>query len=176
MGEPRLAAYLRFNAEIGGILTLRKLREALGEPNRPNDHEHFNRRFRQLRKYGWTVLSSRDFARPETGPVPARPRRKPNWLGKSQFTKKSVSAKVRRQVFDRDGPSVPNLRYRCRRILPDDPTKHARLTLGHFVADSRCAGTTTQQTSGTECSRCNEPAKEEAARSSPLRNVAKSAA
>jgi hypothetical protein len=62
--EPRLAAYLRFNAEPGGILTLRKLREALGEPNRPNDHEHFNRRFRQLRKYGWTVLSSRAWGRP----------------------------------------------------------------------------------------------------------------
>lgn len=41
--EPRLAAYLRFNAEIGGILTLRKLRKALGKSNRPNDHEHFNR-------------------------------------------------------------------------------------------------------------------------------------
>lgn len=36
--EPRLAAYLHFNTEVGGILTLRRLREALSEPNRPNDH------------------------------------------------------------------------------------------------------------------------------------------
>jgi hypothetical protein len=162
--EPRLAAYLRFNAEIGGILTLRKLRQALGEPNRPNDHEHFNRRFRQLRKYGWIVLSSRDVAGLKQDEYRLDRIGSPIWLGKSQFTKKVVSAKVRRQVFDRDGRRCVICGIGAREPYPDEPTKHARLTLGHFVADS-LRGPNDLANLRTECSRCNEPAKEEATRS-----------
>ena len=162
--EPRLAAYLRFNAEVGGILTLRKLREALGEPNRPNDHEHFNRRFRQLRKYGWTVLSSRDVAGLKQDEYRLDSIGNPIWLGKSQFTKKTVSAKIRRQVFDRDGHRCLICGIGAGEPYPGDPTKRARLTLGHFVADS-LLGPNDPANLRTECSRCNEPAKEQAARS-----------
>lgn len=162
--EPRLAAYLRFNAEVGGILTLRRLREALGEPNRPNDHEHFNRRFRQLRKYGWIVLSSRDVAGLKQDEYRLDQVGSPIWLGKSQFTKKAISAKVRRQVLDRDGRRCVVCGIGAGEPYPDDPTKHARLTLGHFVADS-LRGVNDPANLRTECSRCNEPAKEEAPRS-----------
>lgn len=162
--EPRLAAYLRFNAQLGGILTLRKLREALGEPNRPNDHEHFNRRFRQLRKYGWIVHSSRDVAGLKQDEYRLDQVGCPIWLGKSQFTKKTASAKIRRQVFDRDGRRCVICGVGAGEPYPDDATKHARLTLGHFVADS-LFGPNDPANYRTECSRCNEPAKEEAARS-----------
>lgn len=162
--EPRLAAYLHFNAKAGQILTLRKLREALGEPNRPNDHEHFNRRFRQLRKYGWSVLSSRDVAGLKQDEYRLEKLGDPIWLGKSKYTKKAVSAKVRRQVFDRDGRRCLICGIGAGEPYPDDPKKFARLTLGHFVADS-LRGPNDLANLRTECSRCNEPAREEAPRS-----------
>src|SRR5665647_2583475 len=58
--EPQLASWLMFNAKVGDILTMRQLREVLGNSEKPNADEHLNRRFRALRKYGWSILSSRD--------------------------------------------------------------------------------------------------------------------
>jgi 5-methylcytosine-specific restriction endonuclease McrA len=161
--EPRLAAYLQFNVQVGEILTLRKLREAVGESNRPSDPEHFNRRFRQLRKYGWTVLSNHDIDGLKQGEYRLDRIGNPIWLGKSQFTKKTVSAKVRRQIFEQDGYRCIICGIRDGEPYPDDPTKHARLTLGHFVADS-LRGANDPENLRVECSRCNAPAKEELAR------------
>lgn len=45
----------------------------------------------------------------------------PIWLGKSQFTKKTVSDKVRRQVFDRDG-------HRCAICSENGGVAHHRLS------------------------------------------------
>ena len=47
---------------------------------------------------------------------------------------------------------------------PGEPTSKARLTLGHFVAGS-LRGRNDPENLRTECAKCNEPAKEEAARS-----------
>jgi hypothetical protein len=159
-----LAAYLHFNARIGDILTLKQLRESVAEPGKPNNQEHFNRRFRQLRKYGWAVLSSRDAAGLKQDEYRLDGIGKPIWLGKSQFSKKTVSAKIRRQVFDRDGHRCLICGTGAGEPYPDDPVKRARLTLGHFVADS-LRGLNDPANLRTECARCNEPAKEEAARS-----------
>lgn len=51
---------MAFNLEIGDHFTIRLLRQALGSAVVPNDQEHLNRRFRELRSDGWTVPSSKD--------------------------------------------------------------------------------------------------------------------
>src|SRR5207253_4853299 len=52
----------------------------------------------------------------------------------------------------------------AREPYPDQPERVARLTLGHFVTDT-LHGPNDPANLRTECSRCNEPVKEEARRS-----------
>lgn len=161
--EPKLASWLTFNMKVGEVFTIRQLRKVLGNTIGPNDHEHFNRRFRNLRRYGWIVLSSRDAGDLKPDQYRLKQIGAPIWLGKSKYDSKRTSDKMRRQILDRDG-------YRC--VLcgigagepyPDEPARLARLTIGHFVADS-LRGPNDPENLRTECSRCNEPAKEEAQR------------
>src|SRR5262245_22222716 len=86
----RMAAWLSFNAQIGEFLTMRQLRQSLGTGKRANEDEHFNRRFRSLRKYGWIVHSSRDDGK--LAPHEYRLVRvgAPIWLGKSKYGRKQV--------------------------------------------------------------------------------------
>lgn len=162
--EPKLAAWLNFNAKLGDVFTMRQFRDVLGDADAPNAQEHFNRRFRALRKFGWIVLSSRDSG--DLAPDQYRLAKvgAPIWLGKSKHGAKGISDKTRREIFDRDG-------YRCvicgigsGEAYPGEPARVARLTLGHFVADS-LRGSTDPFNLRTECARCNEPVKEHARRS-----------
>src|SRR5437016_3295000 len=80
--EPKLAAWLNFNAKVGDIFTMRQLRQALGTTAGPNTQEHFNRRLRSLRKYGWIVLSSRDAGNLKSDEYRLEQVGAPIWLGK----------------------------------------------------------------------------------------------
>ena len=162
--EPKLASWLNFNAKVGEVFTIRQLREALGGVAGPNIDEHFNRRFRNLRKYGWIVLSSRDAGDLKPNEYRLEQVGAPIWLGKSKYANKPVSEKIRRQVFDRDGHRCLLCGIGAGEPYADQPTRLARLTLGHFVADS-LRGSNDPANLRTECSRCNEPVKEEAQRS-----------
>jgi 5-methylcytosine-specific restriction endonuclease McrA len=168
--EPRLAAWLNFNARVGTILTLRNLREVLSEEEAPNQDEHFGRRFRNLRKYGWVVHSSRDVAGLKQDEYRLDEIGRPIWLGKSKFTKKSVLAKVRREVFDRDGHRCLICGIGLGEPYPDDPATRARLTLARLVAGPPHRRNDPANLR-TECSRCNAPAKEEAARSESAEEI-----
>jgi 5-methylcytosine-specific restriction endonuclease McrA len=163
-GEPKIAAWLMFNTKVGGIFTLKYLREALGGIGEPNDDEHLNRRLRKLRDYGWTVHSGRDDANLKQDEYRLAIVGKPIWLGKAQFTKKTVSNKIRRQIIDRDGHRCVICGVGAGESYPGERGTRARLTVGHFVADS-LRGPNYPANLRTECSRCNEPAKEESARS-----------
>lgn len=162
--EPKLAAWLNFNAKVGDVFTIRQLRESLGSDAGPNEDEHFNRRLRSLRKYGWIVLSSRDAGELKTDEYRLETIGAPIWLGKSKHGGKPISNKTRREVFDRDGHRCILCGIGAREPYPDQPTKLARLTIGHFVAGS-LRGAQDIANLRTECSRCNEPLKEEAQRS-----------
>lgn len=162
--EPRLAAWLMFNAKMGDILTLKQLRDVLGDVSGPNVDEHFNRRFRELRKYGWRVLSSRDARELKPNEYQLERVGDPIWLGKARFGKHGVSDKPRREVFDRDGRRCVVCGIGAAEPYPDDPTRKARLTVGHVVAGS-LEGLNDIANLRTECSRCNEPVREEIARS-----------
>jgi 5-methylcytosine-specific restriction endonuclease McrA len=169
-GQPKIAAWLMFNTKVGGIFTLKRLREALGDDGEPNDDEHLNRRLRKLRDYGWTVHSSRDDANLKHDQYRLAVAGKPIWLGKAQFTKKTVSNKIRRQIFDRDGHRCVICGVGAGESYPGEPGKKATLTVGHFVGDS-LRGPNDPANLRTECSRCNEPAKEEAARSESAEEI-----
>jgi hypothetical protein len=162
--EPKLASWLNFNAKVGDVFTLRQLREVLGDSAGPNTHEHFNRRLRNLRKYGWSFHSNRDSVELRPDEYRLAEIGTPIWLGKSKFGKKATSDKIRREVFERDGHRCLICGIGAGEYYPDQPTKKARLTLGHFVADS-LRGSNDAANLRTECSRCNEPAKEVVARS-----------
>jgi hypothetical protein len=83
---------------------------------------------------------------------------------KSKLGKKVVSKKTRQEIFDSDDHRCVICGIGAGETYPDQPTKKARLTLGHFVADS-LRDSNDSANLRTECSRCNEPAKEEVARS-----------
>lgn len=162
--EPRLAAWLNFNTKAGQVFTMRDLRQVLGDDGGANTHEHFGRRFRRLREYGWVVHSSRDVADLGQDEYLLEERGAPIWLGKAGHGNKRVSAKIRREVFDRDGNRCVVCGIGSGEPYPDEVNKRARLTIGHFVADS-FRGASDLANLRTECSRCNEPVKEEARRS-----------
>ncbi len=160
--EPRLAAWLKYNAKIGDILTLRKLRKAIGSSNRVSAQEHFNRRFRALRKYGWTVISCRDLAGLKQNEFRLDKIGKPIWRGKVKFAKDTISAELRREIFESDNFRCVICGIGAGECYPDDQTKKARLSLGYFAANFLHKPNDPANLR-TECSRCNVPAKEGAA-------------
>jgi 5-methylcytosine-specific restriction endonuclease McrA len=162
--EPKLAAWLNYNAKVSDVFTMRQFRDVLGDADAPNTQEHFNRRFRALRKYGWIVLSSRDSGDLEPDQYRLTKVGAPIWLGKSKHGARAISEKMRREIFDRDGHRCLVCGVGSGEPYPDDPTRVARLTLGHFVADS-LRGPNDPLNLRTECARCNEPVKEHARRS-----------
>ena len=126
--------------------------------------EHIRRALRNLRKYGWIVQSSRDVGDLRPDEFRLEQIGAPIWLGKAKHRLGRVSRKTRREVFDRDGHRCVLCGIGAKEPYPDQPDRLARLTLGHFVADS-LQGTGDPENLRTECARCNEPVKEEAQRS-----------
>ena len=82
----------------------------------------------------------------------------------NEITVIRISEKMRQQVFRSDGSRCLICGVGSGEPYPDQPHRRARLTLGHFVADS-LRGSSDPANLRTECSRCNEPVKEEAKRS-----------
>jgi hypothetical protein len=151
-----------FNVTVGDRFTMRQLRKALGDKSGPNSDEHFNRRFRSLRKYKWVILSSRDLGDLKQDEYRLERAGHPIWLGKSRFSKRTLSEKLRRQVMDRDGNRCILCGIGSGEPYPDQPDRKARLTIGHVQAEA-LQGTAHAANLRTECSRCNEPLREEAA-------------
>ncbi|MCF3937177.1 HNH endonuclease [Gordonia tangerina] len=156
-GQHLIAAYLWHNRKIGEVFTMRELRVAIGEDGKPNDDEHLNRRLRALKDQGWLFSSykSREGQNVEDYILDAKGAR--TWLGEKVAKRDAVSAKTRREVFERDG----NRCVICGRGAgepydEDQPEVTARLTIGHRVAGARLADASADNLR-TECARCNEP-------------------
>lgn len=158
--EPRIAAWLAFNKEVGDTFTTEELREALGHrlsKTSRNDREHFQRRIRELRstRDGWVFPSTKHDVHVDSGHYrldvigwhPA--------LGPRPTNRTKVSKKVRLEVLERD-------HYRCFHCgaiagepYPDFPERSATMTVGHVIpADA--GGLAVASNLRAECALCNE--------------------
>lgn len=160
--EQKLAAWLAFNCELGDTITMRQLRAALGEDDRPNVAEHLNRRLRVLRQRdGWEIPSARDDG--SLGHDEYRLDVK-GWhpgSGSSRPKDHAPSDTVRRQVFERDGRACVVCGVSAGEHYDDRPGKRARLTLGHRIPGKRLHRGVSVNELQTECSRCNETVRDE---------------
>jgi hypothetical protein len=157
-GEKRLAAYLWFNVPVGGTFTMRQLREELGDDGVPEKAEHLNRRLRNLKPQGWKFRSYKDqYGQPMDEYVLEE---KGNQLWVGERTKRpTISVALKRQVYERDHNRCVICGVGAGEPFPGEPGTAARLTAGHRTADAR-QGKASLDNLQTECSRCNEPARD----------------
>lgn len=160
-GELKLAAWLAFNKEVGSTFTMRELREAIGE-DVANNQEHLNRRLRELRhRDGWAIPSNKDDRTLRVGRYRVD---KIGWhpgLGTPRADSRSISQSVRRRVIDRDGGRCTICGVAGGESYPNEPTTRAALTVGHIVPSDRGGSSADMNNLRTECSRCNEPVRQE---------------
>ncbi|MEC3915142.1 HNH endonuclease [Nocardia sp. CDC160] len=159
--EPKIAAWLHFNKDVGETFTLRELRIAIPTDELANSQEHFNRRLRELRKLGWQFRSSHEDAtlrqdeyrlavkgwHPGDGPRPK--------------TSGKISGALRRRVLERDGHRCVICGVANGEPYPDPPQGTAVMSIGHRIPQE-FGGTDDIDNLQVECKRCNEPVREEA--------------
>lgn len=164
--EVRISAWLAYNKKIGDSFTTEELRQALGSrlsKSSRNDNEHFQRRIRELRvRDGWSFPSNKQ---ERSIPVGQYRLDEVGWhlgLGVDRPRKRSVSAKTKRQVLARDGSRCKLCGVGAGESYPGRPGSVARLTVGHVVPGV-FGGRGDISNLRTECSECNEPAREDTA-------------
>jgi hypothetical protein len=159
--ERKLCAWLRFNKDIGDTFTTKEARLALGEPKRPNDDEHFQRRLRELRnRDGWDIPSRKydSSLQPEQYRVDRY-----GWhpgSGQPRQEKSGVSDALRAEVLKRDGSRCVLCGIGNGEPFPDRPGRRARLQAGHALSGN-FGGSADIRNLRTECDRCNEPIRSE---------------
>jgi hypothetical protein len=147
----RAACWLASEVGEGGIFTKEELRDAL-----PGVAQ-IDRRVRDLRKHGWVIEEARQGA----GLVANQQRLAT--IGTAVWDKEArmaapisvISAKVREEVFFRDGHACRRCGIAAGEVFDDDASVTARLTAGHLYPDS-LGGKATAADLITTCQRCNE--------------------
>ncbi|MFJ4541751.1 HNH endonuclease [Streptomyces tibetensis] len=163
--ERRLAAWLWFNKEIGDIFTMNELRDALGS-DIVGKSEHLNRRLRTLRSVGWIIPSYKDDGSLSSDEYRLQEKGARYWLDEDRQAHKrfAPSARVRRDVIERDGGRCVVCGTAAREPYPGEPDSRARLTIGHRVPQERLRSRGAADDIDnwrTECARCNEPVRDE---------------
>jgi hypothetical protein len=154
----RIAAWLWFCKEVGDTFTMKEVREALGTGD---DAEQLNRRLRELRGADWLITSVKDDAtlRPDEYRVQAKGGQL--WLPEERraYRRFAPSARVRRQVIERDGGRCVVCGVAAGETYPESPGTQARLTIGHRIPQERLRSRGDADNLDnwrTECARCNE--------------------
>lgn len=158
-GQKRAAAYLWFNKDEGDTFTMSEIRAAIGTNGTPDTTEHLNRRVRELRKHGWAFPSSQDDRELDTDDYQLTAKGMRVWAGERN-TAASVSNRLRRIVFERDGNRCVLCGVESNGPYPGEPDSKAQMTVGHLHPQAR-EGKATKENLRTECSRCNEPVRDE---------------
>lgn len=146
---PRMASWLRWNVEPGERFTTRQLREVTN-----SKQEHFQRRQRELRDLGWKYLTSKE--EPSLGEECLLVEHG-WWPGLGDRPKNSaISAKVRRQVLERDGARC----VLCGRAAGEhyEDGTVVTLTAGH-IRPNTLGGKAEIDNLRSECRVCNESAR-----------------
>lgn len=132
-GEKRIAAYLKFNVPLGATFTMRDLRTAIAPAKgRAEDAEQLNRRLRNLRPDGWVITSYKD-----DRSLPANTYRLDAAGTRVRLSERmerdAISAKVRRQVLERDSHACQVCGIAQGEEYDEYPGRSARMTIGHRV-------------------------------------------
>jgi hypothetical protein len=145
-----VADWLKQAIGVGSTFTMLELRDAVPDANQ------VDRRMRELREVGWVIDTNR--TDPNLPPGKYRLTR----IGDGTKVRGVVSARLRRQVFERD-------QYRCRicgyaagEEYVDEPGKICRLTVGHLQAGNQ-GGADDITNYRTECARDNETVRDRTA-------------
>lgn len=163
--ERRLAAWLWYAVDIGETFTLVNARDALGS-GLDNNSQHFDRRLRKLREIGWQIPSGRDTGdglRNDHYRLDARGPR--YWLAEDRkaIVRLTPPPLTRRKVLERDGHRCVLCGIGARETYPGESAQ-ARMTLGHRIPHERLRNYGQRDDPDnwrTECSRCNEPVRDE---------------
>lgn len=147
----RAAAWLAAVVGEGGIFTKEQLREAI-----PNVAQ-IDRRVRDLRDYGWVIEESRMGRDLDTNEQRLVTIGVPVWDPEARraATPMAISARVREEVFFRDGHACVRCGIAAGEAFDDAPHIRARLTAGHLYPSS-LGGRATASDLVTTCQRCNE--------------------
>lgn len=138
-----VANYLRNTIGLGGTFTMLELREAVPDANQ------VDRRMRELRETGWVIDTNR------TNPSLPPGRYRLTTIGDGTRTRSVISARLRRQVFERDGYRCRICGYAAGEEYADEPGRVCRLTVGHIQAGNQ-GGADEIRNYRTECARDNE--------------------
>lgn len=166
--EAKLASWLWFNKKLGETFTLPEAKAALG-PNLAESTQHFDRRLRTLREVGWAIPSGKDDGEGLRANEYRVDRYGVRWWIKEEregARRFAPSARVRRLVFERDGRRCVVCYIGGGEPYDGEPGKRARLTIGHRVPQERLRHRGQRdnlENWQTECSRCNEPLRDELA-------------
>jgi len=147
----RAACWLATTVGEGGLFTKEELRAAIPGVSQ------IDRRVRDLRKYGWVIEESR------IGAGLTMTEQRLVKIGAHVWdpsAKKAanisvISARVRDEVFFRDGHTCVRCGIAVGETFDDDPSTTARLTAAHLYPDS-LGGKATAADLVTTCQRCNE--------------------
>ena len=156
----RLAAWIHFNMEIGSTVTMKVLRSSISSKGMPNADEHFNRRFRFLRESGWKLTSNKEDSSLASDEYRLVAKGASIWIDGVQTTRSQLSARVRRQVLERDNQICQVCFVGAGEEYPNEPGSRARMTVGHLRANA-LAGSVDLLNLRTECARCNETVRDE---------------
>ncbi|WP_304452092.1 HNH endonuclease [Nocardiopsis sp. YSL2] len=153
-GRVRVALWLYEMVGEGKRFRKQAMREAIPGV------EQVDRRMRDLRSAGWVIRTYRDMASLSPDELFLETIGAHVWEpGKRSTGLRTVSGKLRREVMDRDHHRCVRCGISSGEEYPDEPGSRARLTLGHINAHAYGSGATPENLV-TECSRCNETAKQ----------------
>lgn len=153
-GRIRVALWLHDEVGEGNRFHKRDMRNAI------QGVEQIDRRMRDLRPAGWVIKTYRDMASLKPDELYLEHIGAHVWEpGKRSEGLRSVGGKVRREVMDRDHHRCVRCGISAGEEYPGEPGTRARLTIGHVRAHAHGHGAEAENLV-TECSRCNETAKQ----------------
>lgn len=160
--ELRMSAWLAYNLPVGGVFTMRMLREALGNDGEDNADEHLNRRLRTLRgRDRWVVPSNKDDGSLRVGTYRIEVVGWHSGLGTPRPKATTISQGVRRRVLDRDASRCVLCNVGAGEEYPEEPGSNAVMTIGHIIPNDQGGSSKDINNLRVECKRCNEPVRQE---------------